>query len=497
MQSRNGRPSRPGSTAGGGAVRAQPPGGKLASENPRQPPGSGDGGPAAGDLQVVLPAAAGQLPPDRPRPPEPPGPSPPVPGELPRRHADPSRPSVPSRLSRKPVPPPETGPPGQPEPPGRPAPYVRPLPPELFRPLWWQERPALAGPPPPSPGRTRPDHPGKPEPSRPEPPPSGQRPAAEPSWGAVLATTVRLWLRRRLGWAQRARPGRARWLAVIVAGLVAVALLAGAATVVLSGKAGPGTGAAGAAKAVAAAAAARQRAAGWVAGQASPDAIVACDPAMCAALGAHGVPAGRLLVLGPARADPLGSDLVVATAAVRGQFGARLAGVYAPVTVASFGSGTARIDVRVVAPDGAAAYWAALAADLRARAAAGEQLLRNRSIHVSAAARSALAGGQVDPRLLVTLAALAHLHPLDITGFGRPSPGASAGVPLRSAVITGAAPPGSRHPVSPQGLMVILHAQRSPYLPSSLDIVRIPPAGAVLRIGYPVPSPLGLLGPGG
>jgi len=33
---------------------------------------------------------------------------------------------------------------------------------------------------------------------------------------------------------------------------------------------------------------------------------------------------------------------VVATAAVRGQFGARLVGVYAPVTLASFGSGTAR-----------------------------------------------------------------------------------------------------------------------------------------------------------
>jgi hypothetical protein len=35
-----------------------------------------------------------------------------------------------------------------------------------------------------------------------------------------------------------------------------------------------------------------------------------------------------------------------------------------------------------------------------------------------------------------------------------------------------------------------------PYLPSSLEIVRMP-GGAVLRIGYPVPSPLGLLGSGG
>jgi len=488
MPSRNGGPSRPGGTAGAGAVRAGPPDQALTSENPQQPPGTGDGGPAADDIQVIVPAAAGQLPPDRPRPPEPPGPPPPTPDELPKRRADASRPSVPSRRSWPEGQVKRAGPPGEP---GLPAPYVRPLPPELFRPLWWQERPGQASRPPPSPGTSQP------EPSTADPPPSGGRPPAEPSWGTVLATTVRLWLRRRLGWARRSRPGQARWLAVIVAGLVAVGLLAGAAPLVLSGRARPGAGPAGAAKAVAAAAAARQRAAGWVAGQASPDAIVACDPAMCAALGARGVPAGRLLVLGPARADPLGSDLVVATAAVRGQFGARLAGVYAPVTVASFGSGTARIDVRVVAPDGAAAYWAALAADVRARGAAGEQLLRNRRLHVSAAARAALAGGEVDPRLLVTLAALAHLHPLDITGFGRPSPGASAGVPLRSAVITGAMPPGSRNPVSLRSLMVILHAQRPPYLPSSLAIVRIPPGRAVLRIGYPVPSPLGLLGSGG
>jgi hypothetical protein len=313
----------------------------------------------------------------------------------------------------------------------------------------------------------------------------------------VLATTARLWLQRRLSWTRRSRPGRPRWLLVTVAGLVAAALLAGAATVVLSGRDGQGAGQFGTASALAAAAAARQRAADWVAGQASTDAIVACDPAMCAALEAHGVPAGRLLALTPARSDPLGSDLVVATAAVRGQFGARLAGVYAPVTLASFGSGTARIDVRVVAPDGAAAYWAALAADVHARASAGAQLLRNRSIHVSAAARTALANGEVDPRLLVTLAALAHLRPLDITSFGSPSPVASTGVPLRSAEITGAAPPGARRRVPLHRLMVILHAQRAPYLPSSLEIVRIPPGGAVLWIGYPAPSPLGLLGSGG
>jgi hypothetical protein len=55
---------------------------------------------------------------------------------------------------------------------------------------------------------------------------------------------------------------------------------------------------------------------------------------------------------------------------------------------------------------------------------------------------------------------------------------------------------GSPGPVSLQALMTILQAQRSPYLPSSLKIVRIPARGSVLRIEYPAPSPLGLLGSG-
>jgi hypothetical protein len=121
---------------------------------------------------------------------------------------------------------------------------------------------------------------------------------------------------------------------------------------------------------ITAAQAARQHAAAWVASQVSADAVVACDPTMCAALQAAGVPASRVLMLTPGSADPLGSGLVVATPAVRALFGARLASVYAPVTPAAFGSGAARIDIQMVAPDGAAAYRAQLAADLRARRAA-------------------------------------------------------------------------------------------------------------------------------
>jgi hypothetical protein len=126
-----------------------------------------------------------------------------------------------------------------------------------------------------------------------------------------------------------------------------------------------------------------------VAGQVSGGAVLACDPAMCAALAQRGVPAGNLLVLGPGAGDPLGSAVVVETAAVRNIFGARLASVYAPEVLASFGTGAARIDARLVAPDGTAAYRRALAADIRTRQAAGAQLLRAPRITVTPSARSA------------------------------------------------------------------------------------------------------------
>jgi hypothetical protein len=61
-------------------------------------------------------------------------------------------------------------------------------------------------------------------------------------------------------------------------------------------------------------AAVRAPAAAWVAEQVSPDVTVSCDAVMCAALRAHGFPAGELVVLGPASPDPVPSVLVVETA---------------------------------------------------------------------------------------------------------------------------------------------------------------------------------------
>ena len=213
----------------------------------------------------------------------------------------------------------------------------------------------------------------------------------------------------------------------------------------------------------AAAAAARAQAASWVTSEVSRADIVACDPAMCTVLQAHGVPGGDLLVLRPGSADPLGSDVVVATPAVRNQFGARLAGVYAPQVLASFGTGAQQIEVRAVAPDGAAAFRAELAADQSDRRTAGRQLAHNPRLTIAGPARAALQAGRVDSRLLVVLAALTANQRLTILSFGSSGPGAGASTPLRRVQVT------ADH-ATVTAMLAFVQAQRAPYRPAHATI---------------------------
>ena len=117
------------------------------------------------------------------------------------------------------------------------------------------------------------------------------------------------------------------------------------------------------------AASVRAQAAAWAASQLGSDETIGCDPAMCAALGAHGVAASRLLELGPT-APASAADVIAAPASARLQD--------APVPLASFGSGASRIEIRAAATGGSAAYQQALVADLAARRSAGAQLLHSR-----------------------------------------------------------------------------------------------------------------------
>jgi hypothetical protein len=310
----------------------------------------------------------------------------------------------------------------------------------------------------------------------------------EPSWPAVASTTVRLWLERH----HRHPAGRRRRLVLVLSALVAMAL--GAGVTLAFTQRGPAPAASPPSRsgqgptALQVAAADRHQAAVWIGQQVESSAVVGCDPEMCNELQQSGFPAGQLNELQPTAPDPEGSLLIVATPVIRNQFGIRLASVYAPLVIASFGSGAERVDIRYVAPGGTAAFESRLAADLKNRIAAGGQLLTNKHVQASPAARQALAAGQVDPRLLVTLSALAHQWPLHLVAFDDPSPGVSSDVPLRGAEIGAAASAGL------PAMVVFLRAQQSQYAPAVARITQGANGQSVVTVRYDAPGPMGLGG---
>jgi hypothetical protein len=216
---------------------------------------------------------------------------------------------------------------------------------------------------------------------------------------------------------------------------------------------------------------------------------------MCQALAAHHIPAADLYVLKPGAATPLRSDVIVATPAVRREFGARLSSVYAPVILASFGSGKNRVDIRVITPLGAAAYRSALSADLEGRKAAGRRLSDSKLMRMSAVARRQLLAGQVDSRLLTLLMAVATSHPVSVVAFGDSGPGAAPGVPLRSVELATASPTINAHrALSVQGMLSLVNQQLPPFRPARAGRIRLRDGETVIRIEFAAPSPLGLLG---
>ncbi len=263
----------------------------------------------------------------------------------------------------------------------------------------------------------------------------------------MIATTLRLWIQRHVLPARQKVPGGGRSYRATAA-IVAIIVVAasGAAIAVAKVGARPATGVGGAAdpatptpdlrqtaRALAAAAASREQAAAWVAAQVSHGVIVGCDPLMCAALLQHGLPPADLTALGPATSDPLGTGIVISTAAVRSQLGPSLATLYAPEIIATFGAGPSLVQVRVATPDGGAAYVSAAQADLQARLSAGRQLAGNSNVRATTAAQAELESGRVDTRLLITLAALAARFRVQVQGFGDGGPGAGDGCPATSA----------------------------------------------------------------
>ena len=237
-------------------------------------------------------------------------------------------------------------------------------------------------------------------------------------------------------------------------------------------------------------AAARTAAIKWILHQVSPAAIVSCDAQVCADLAGSGFPSSSLSTLEPGSNDPLGSSLLVVTDTVRKQFGDRL-GVYAPATIASFGTGKAEIDIRWLYPDGAAAYYGALPVALRARKTADAQLLTNSNIKFSATARAQLLSGQIDPWLPQLMAIMAHSHPLDIVDFASQSPGGGPASLLRWVDLATTVRAAHLTPAAYLGWMQsFIGTQRAEYQPVWVQQVTLRTGQAVLRLGYGAPSPL-------
>jgi hypothetical protein len=306
---------------------------------------------------------------------------------------------------------------------------------------------------------------------------------ADPSWPTVAGNTVRLWFDRHYG-----RRAGHRSLVLILSALVAMAFGAGVTLAFTQREAASTHAGPHAPNAIQVAQADRQRAAVWIAREVASNIVVGCDLQMCNQLQKSGFPGARLMQLQPTSPDPLGSQLVVATPVIRNQFGTRLASVYAPLVIASFGSGAERVDVRFVAPDGTKAFEAEVATDRKARIAAGEQLLANNHVQTSADTRNALLAGRVDPRLLVTLGTLAGLMPIRLVAFDDPSPGASPDVPLRGAEIGAATAAGL------PAMVTFLKAQQDQYAPAVASITQIANGQHVVTVRYDAPGPMGLDG---
>jgi len=178
---------------------------------------------------------------------------------------------------------------------------------------------------------------------------------------------------------------------------------------------------------------------------------------------------------------------VVATAAVRNQFGSRL-DVYAPAIIATFGTGNAMIEIRWAYPGGAAAYNTDLPAMLRQRKVYDAQLLTNSRVELSATARAQLLSGQVDPWLPDLIAIMAQSHPLSIVDFASQSPGGGPASLLRWMDLATNVPKAHLTRAAYLGWMRwFISGQRAEYRP---DWVQQVAGQAVLRIGFGAPSPL-------
>jgi len=228
----------------------------------------------------------------------------------------------------------------------------------------------------------------------------------------------------------------------------------------------------------------RDQAAAWVSQQVSFSAKVACDQTMCSSLSQAGFPAGQLIMLRETSTDLTSSNVVVVTPVVRAMFGTSIDTAYAPAILVSFGTGTAKIDVRLVAPNGVVTYQSMLGQAINQRKEDDATLVGINGITLSSTALDQLNGGQVDSRLVYAIAQVASTYSVHIVGFGNVGMGASRGVPLRYADIA------ENLPASQLGAMrSALAGLGNGIRPARTQDVTLADNQTVLRVEFTAPTP--------
>ncbi len=330
----------------------------------------------------------------------------------------------------------------------------------------------------------------------------GQQPAT-PSWLKVIGTTIRLWIRRRVlhipdsGKIGRAR--RARLAAVLTIVVVVVAGCVVAAVVLTARSPAAGRGNQGAAvrprltpaqaAAQAAVEANGKAAATWFATQVRHGIVVGCDPATCAAVLAAGYATGGQVILQQGVSLPGAGSLIVASAAVRAQYGPQLAS-RAPAVIAAFGTGASAVQVRLVVAGGLQAYSRAAHSALATRRRAGHKLLHTPNVHARGAAKKDLSSGQVDPRLTAVLGRLAAHDPVVLVHFRDAGPLAGRTVPFRMAEIAVPTTRRGQPKVSELRAMEKLLKKQPARDRAELMLTHVAHGKLVLELTFPAPSPL-------
>ena len=221
--------------------------------------------------------------------------------------------------------------------------------------------------------------------------------------------------------------------------------------------------------------------AGWVSSEIGPNVAIRADPLDRAELSASGIAAERLLDLGqPARPGEL--MVVTDRPATGAPPAAPRCVALATLATVPRGAGGAPTTVCPAAPP----EPATAVAEQAARARFGTALTRNPSLELQPEAAAALQAGLVDPRVVLVLADLASPRRLAVDDF--PVEPLEPPYALRRHVLLSAVD-GLPASGDPQPLVrTWFAAQQSPFVPNSIEA-----RGEALLIGFPAPTPTGLI----